>query len=70
MSDEPVPGFGLLTCVLCGEQATISVDLDDVFTFHCPECSGDFDLEDVAKVINGWQAVIDWLDTCPKLRTP
>lgn len=57
-------GFSL-TCLSCGQQASITLDLDDCHTFHCPDCENEFTADDVRQVIGEWQRVLSWLDLAP-----
>lgn len=65
-TDTPARGFQGLRCVLCGAEATISLDLDDLDTFHCPECSEDFTADDVRAQIEAWGKVLAWIDSAPR----
>jgi uncharacterized protein (DUF983 family) len=51
-------------CPRCGEEG-VRVGLWDVNDLHCSECDGDFTLEDVRALVEGWGPVIRWLDTAP-----
>jgi hypothetical protein len=57
-----------LTCIKCGEQACIQLDLSDGDTFRCPECEQDFTLAEVEQAIGNWQKVIAWVKLCPARR--
>lgn len=61
----PARGFGQLPCPLCGADATVRLDLDDLATFNCCECSEDFTADDLRAIIAQWQRVLNWLDTAP-----
>jgi hypothetical protein len=54
-----------LTCLACGQEASISLDLDTLDTFRCPECENDFSRETVEEVIGQWRKVLDWIDLAP-----
>lgn len=58
-------GFGALPCILCGEEAALSVDLDDCTTFRCPECENEFTADDVRTHLASWSRVLNWLDSAP-----
>jgi hypothetical protein len=58
-------GFGPLTCPLCGQDCAISLNLEDLETCTCPECSEEFTLDTVRDVIARWQKVLAWVDLCP-----
>lgn len=58
-------GFGSLPCPKCGAEATISVYLDELDTFHCCDCDEDFARDDVEAFIRQWQRVLAWIDTAP-----
>ena len=62
---EPAKGFGNLRCCECGEVGNISLDLDDLKTFNCPECDANFNREAVEEFIteaDTWRSVLLWLD--------
>ncbi len=65
---EPTPavkrGFAL-ACILCGQECSISLDLDNLHTFNCPECEQTFSLDDVRGTIAAWQRVLAWVDSAP-----
>jgi hypothetical protein len=54
-------GWGSLTCPLCGQDCAISLNLEDLKTCTCPECSEDFLLDTVRDVIARWQRVLNWV---------
>jgi hypothetical protein len=58
-------GFGSLPCIRCGQDATISLDLDDCTTFRCAECDDSFDADDVRDHMARWQRVLAWVDARP-----
>jgi transcription elongation factor Elf1 len=58
-------GFGYLPCPLCGAEATVSVDLDDLDTFRCGECDDTFTAYDLRERMEKWQKVLGWLDSAP-----
>jgi hypothetical protein len=58
-------GFGVLRCPVCGQEATVSLDLDDCRTFRCGECEDSFSADDVRSMIRDWQRVLNWLDLLP-----
>lgn len=58
-------GFGCLTCPLCGQDCGISLNLEDLETCTCPECSEEFTLDTVRDVIARWQRVLAWVEMCP-----
>ncbi len=63
---EAKRGFGALPCILCGQEATITLDLDDCAVFRCPECVNDFSADDVRDHAAKWARVIAWIETAPK----
>ncbi len=61
-------GFGHLRCPLCGEEATITLDLDDCANMTCPECGDSFTADHVREMIDAaakWRKVLAWLDAAP-----
>jgi hypothetical protein len=59
-------GFGPLRCPVCGQEATVSLDLDDLQTFRCGECDDTFSADDVRIMIADWKRVLDWIALSPK----
>jgi transcription elongation factor Elf1 len=61
-------GFGNLPCIHCGEEAVVSIDLND-FTgeeaLRCNECEATYSLESVKGVMAKWAPVLAWLETAP-----
>jgi hypothetical protein len=57
--------FGLLPCPRCGEETTISVDLDDLTQFRCTGCDGEWQRPEVEALIAAWTPVLRWLDLAP-----
>lgn len=54
-------GFGIKKCPICGSEDGVFIDLNNLM-FRCPgEC--EFDLDDVKKLVEGWQKVIEWEST-------
>jgi hypothetical protein len=60
-------GFGQLPCVLCGQETTLTLDLDDLETLHCPECGEDFTRADVEAFLDKWNHVLAWLKAAAEL---
>ena len=60
-------GFGNLPCPCCGAQATVTVYMNDLASFHCTECDEDFDREQVEDFIRSWQRVLSWIDSAPSV---
>lgn len=60
--DNAVKPFAGLTCPKCGAEDCISLDLDDLISFHCRECEDCFDVNDVRKSIEQWSKVLAWID--------
>lgn len=61
-------GFGNLRCPLCGETATIAVDLDDLARFRCDSCEDEFGIPDVNRLIvaaDRWDDVLAWIESGP-----
>lgn len=54
-------GFNL-TCIKCGNQGEISLDMDDLKTFRCRQCDDEFTAEDIAEVIGEWKRALDWIN--------
>jgi uncharacterized protein (DUF983 family) len=62
----PKRGFGYLPCPKCGEeQVTVSLFLDEVSTFRCCECEGEWSADEVRDLIARWGRVLAWLDLAP-----
>ena len=67
MCTQTNPGC-LLPCPKCGEvSATIALNLGDMQTFTCQECSEEFDRSDIESFIAKWQRLFAWIDTAPKM---
>ncbi len=62
---EQAKGFGSLTCLKCGQEAVIRIDLDDLSTFTCCECDEEFTRANVERVLGQWAQVLTWIDTAP-----
>lgn len=58
-------GFGELTCPCCGQDCGIQLNLSDLDTCSCPECSEEFSLDTVREMLAKWQRVLAWVDACP-----
>lgn len=54
--------FAGLKCLCCGEVDVVSIDLDDLKTFRCRECSDEFDKDAVAEQVEKWAKVMEWID--------
>ncbi len=57
-------GFGELRCPKCGEEATISLSLDNLKVFTCGECQEEFEADDVREMLaqaKKWELVFAWL---------
>jgi hypothetical protein len=52
-------------CPLCGAEETIKINLGDVATFECGECSEEFGPDAIRAMIGQWQAALAWLATAP-----
>jgi hypothetical protein len=61
-------GFGVLPCIRCGQDASISIDLDDCATFRCGECEESFDACDLREHLEKWQRVLAWVEQAPVVR--
>lgn len=59
------PGWGPLPCPRCGEETTISVDLDDLDCFRCDECDGEWRRPELEALVAAWAPVLRWLDLAP-----
>ncbi len=51
-------------CIKCG-AAAVALDLDDLDSIRCRECDEEFYLDDVRQFLDGWRAVIEWIDAAP-----
>ena len=63
-------GFGNLPCIRCGEECTVSIDLNDMTgdeALQCRECEATYSLADVQAVMNKWAPVLAWIETAPEL---
>jgi hypothetical protein len=61
-------GFSIERCPICGEEgSTLSVILEDVSSFRCGTNDCEFTTDDIRKLVNGWQAVLAWVETAPAL---
>lgn len=65
--------FPGLKCILCHEEDTIALDLDDGSTFRCRECGDEFTMDTLREhlselhvMIHQWQVVLAWIATAPK----
>jgi hypothetical protein len=54
-----------LHCILCGEEAALTLNLQDGETVSCPECGNDFTTADVW-AIEEWTQALAWIETMPK----
>jgi hypothetical protein len=67
---EPVErGFPGLRCILCGEKDCVKLRLLDC-TFLCDQCEEEFDAEDVRAHLQGWDAVVRWVNSAPAAANP
>ena len=57
-------GFDLC-CIKCGEEVCLSLDLNDLDTVRCPECDGEFTLDEVRTFLGQWQRLLAWVDLAP-----
>ena len=55
-----------LHCILCGEEASLTLNLQDGETVSCPECGNDFNTADVQERITEWTAALAWINNMPK----
>jgi hypothetical protein len=60
--DNAVRPFAGLTCILCGQEDCVGLDLDDLKTFRCRECEEEFDRQTVESSVNAWTKVLAWID--------
>lgn len=60
-------GFEGVSCLLCGAEGSVSVNLDRVTTFRCSECSDEWDAEGVREAIAAWTRVLRWVSLAPTL---
>jgi len=51
--------FGV-SCIKCGEENCIRVNLSDLDNFICEECDAEFKAEELERIIGEWQAVLRW----------
>jgi uncharacterized protein (DUF983 family) len=51
-------------CPRCGEEA-VYVDLFNVGSVRCGECNEERTLKQLRRLVDGWSAVLAWLDTAP-----
>lgn len=51
-----------VSCILCNQEDTVTVKLEDVNCFHCTDCGEDFMAADVERLVKQWQAVLAWTD--------
>ena len=58
-------GFPGLRCPLCGEEGTISLDLDTLDLFHCGSNDCEISLDDIKAMLASWNAVLDWVALAP-----
>jgi hypothetical protein len=62
-------GFPDVHCLRCGNaDAAVSLDLHDVCTFRCAECEEEWTAADVRAQLNGWEAVLRWVESAPPLK--
>jgi hypothetical protein len=63
---QPVSrGWADLDCPCCGQQGGVSVSLEDLDSFTCSECDGEFDRSAVEEFIAKWTKVLAWIDLAP-----
>jgi transcription elongation factor Elf1 len=59
-------GFEGLTCLKCGEENYVQLDLQDVDRVYCTSCESEYSLrEDVAPAVAAWRRVLDWASLAP-----
>jgi hypothetical protein len=58
-------GWPHLRCIICGDEGTVHVNLADVHSFNCNECTNEFSDEVVRQQIEAWTAVLAWADLAP-----
>jgi hypothetical protein len=62
-------GFPDVHCLRCGNaDAAVSLDLHDVCTFRCVECEEEWTAADVRAQLDGWEAVLRWVESAPALK--
>lgn len=54
-------------CIKCGEAGSVHLYLGDLTTFHCGECDGEFEIDDVRTLLGQWNLVLAWVDAAPNL---
>jgi hypothetical protein len=54
-----------LHCIMCGEDVTIRVDLDDGHALTCTGCDSEYTTDDVERVIGEWREILPWLKSHP-----
>lgn len=64
-AENPTRGFGQLHCFNCGDETAMRLFLDDVTMFTCPECDGEFTIDDVKAHLAQWGKVLAWIDMAP-----
>lgn len=62
-------GFGPLPCPLCGEEATVRLDITEITEdgdcLWCGSCEADFSLATVRNVLARWSKALAWIDSMP-----
>lgn len=53
-------------CILCGNNdPDITLRLHNVTEFECQSCGETFTADDVRRHLDGWRAVLNWVDMAP-----
>jgi hypothetical protein len=64
-ADSRSQGFPGLRCPLCGQEDCVTLNLQDVHTFSCTECSEDIPADDARTYAQRWLDVLAWTALAP-----
>jgi uncharacterized protein (DUF983 family) len=56
-----------VTCIRCGEEETLYVELDNMTRINCNDCGKGFTTDDVRDLIARWGAALAWLESAPEV---
>lgn len=65
IASKPVRGFPGLRCPKCGNENTLSVDLDYVASLRCTDCTDETTISEIQELLEKWQAFLSWIELTP-----
>jgi transcription elongation factor Elf1 len=61
--------FAGLRCPLCGEEASIEVQVEDL-GLHCSSCGEDIERIEVEQLLETWTRLLKWIDSATEMADP